>query len=125
MNEHKENVNNEIFKNKECNDPCIVNCSDVQIPKKVNDVLRLGSDFSSSLLSKKKDMVFEIVKDIESNMVRIKKEKDREDIRHKLLKNTYNFLNKSQNISAIDKIIAQSLLLLLLFIKMARTRKDP
>ena len=54
-------------------------------------------------------MVFEIVKNMESNMVKIKKEKDREELRHKLLNTTSNLLNKSRNISAIDKIIAQSL----------------
>ena len=74
----------------------------------MNGVLRLGKDFSSSFLIKKKDMVFEIVKDIESNMIKIKKEKDREELRHKLLNTSSNFLKKSQNIPAIDKIIAQS-----------------
>ena len=54
-------------------------------------------------------MVFEIVKDIESNMIKIKKEKDREELRHKLLNTSSNFFKKSQNITAIDKIIAQSL----------------
>ena len=57
----------------------------------MNDVLRLGKDFSSSFLTKKKDMVFEIVKDIESNMIKIKKEKDREELRHKLLNTSSNF----------------------------------
>ena len=42
LNKHKENSNIKSFKNKEYNDPWIVNCSDVQIPEKVNDVLRLG-----------------------------------------------------------------------------------
>ena len=42
-------------------------------------------------------------------MVKIKKEKDREELRHKLSNTTSNFLNNSQNISAIDKIITQSL----------------
>ena len=91
LNKHKEKANNESFKNKEYNDPWIVNFSDVQIPVKVNDVLRLQSEFSSSFLTKKKDMVFEIVKDIELNMVKTKKEKDREELRHKLLNTTSNF----------------------------------
>ena len=109
LNKHKENAENESFKNKEYNNPWIVNFSDVQIPEKVNDVLRLEKEFSSSFLTKKKDMVFQIVKNIESNMVKIKKEKDRKELRHKLTNTTSNFSLKSQNISAIDKIIAQSL----------------
>ena len=109
MNKLKEKANNESFKNNEYNDPWIVNCSDVEIPEKVNDVLRLGSEFSSSFFTKKKDMVFEIVKDIESNMVKIRKDKDREELWHKLLNTTSNFFFKSQNISAIDKINGQSL----------------
>ena len=62
-------------------------------------------------------MVFEIVKDIESNMIKIKKEKDREELRHELLNTSSNFFLKSQNISAIDKIIAQSLKETKLFFK--------
>ena len=48
-------------------------------------------------------MVFGIIKDIESNMEKIKKEKDRVELRHKLLNTTSNFLNNTQNISAIEK----------------------
>ena len=54
-------------------------------------------------------MVFEIIKDIESNMEKIKIEKDREELRHKLLNTTSNFLNSSQNISALDKSIVKNL----------------
>ena len=80
LNKHKENSNNECHENKEFKDPWIVNCTDVQIPENVNDVLRLGNNFSSSFLTQKKDMVFEILKDIESNMEKINKEKDRKHI---------------------------------------------
>ena len=68
LNKHKENLNNEFNENKEFKDPWIVNCTDVQIPHKVNDVLRLRNNLSSSFITKKKDMVFEIIKDIQSNM---------------------------------------------------------
>ena len=52
-------------------------------------------------------MVFEIIKDIESKMEIIKIEKDREELRHKLLNNPLNFLNSSQNISAVHTSIAK------------------
>ena len=108
----QENDENQEFK-----DPWIVNCTDVQIPDNVNDVLRLGNNFSSSFLTQKKDMVFEIIKDIESNMEKINKEKDREELRHKLLNTTSNFLNSSQKISAIDKSIAKNLKVTKLFLQ--------
>ena len=109
LNKHKVNLNNECHDNKEFKDPWIVNCTDAHIPDNVNDVLRLGNNFSSSFLTKKKDIVFEIIKDTESNMEKIKIEKDREELRHKLLNTTSNFLNSSQNISAVDKSIAKHL----------------
>ena len=40
-------------------------------------------------------MVFEIIKDIKSSMEKIKIEKDREELRHKLLNTTSIFLNSS------------------------------
>ena len=58
LNKHKENSNNESSKNKEYKDPWIVNYSDVQIPENVNDVLRLGKDFNSSFLTRKKGYGF-------------------------------------------------------------------
>ena len=62
-----------------------------------------------SFLTKKKDMVFEIIKGIESNVEKINKGKDREELGHKLLNTTSNFLNSSQKISAIDKFIVKNL----------------
>ena len=50
-------------------------------------------------------MVFEIIKDMESNMEKIKKEKDRKEFRHKPLNATSNVLNSSQKMSAVDKSI--------------------
>ena len=117
LNKHKENFNNECHKNKEFKDPWIVNCTDAPIPDNVNDVLRLGNNFSSSFFTKKKDMVFEIIKDIESNMEKINKEKEREELRHKLLNTTSNFLNSSKKISAIDKSIAKNLKEIKLFLQ--------
>ena len=109
LNKHKENLNNECHDNKEFKDPWLVNCTDAHIPDNVNDVLRLGNNFSSLFSTIKNDMVLEIIKDIESNMEKIKIEKDREELRHKLLNTTYNFLNSSQNISAVDKALAKNL----------------
>ena len=58
-------------------DPWFKNLSDTVIPNAVIDVLRLGEKFISSFLSSKQNIVFQIVKDVESSMSFIKGEEVR------------------------------------------------
>ena len=84
LNQHK--MNNKT----EDEDPWLLNCTDIDIPDTVKDILRLGEKFSSSFLTKKSQQVYEIVKNLEANIEKIP-EKAQDEFRHKILSLSTNF----------------------------------
>ena len=67
------------------NDPWLINCTDTLIPDSVTDIIRLGEKFSSYFLSSKKQHVFEIIKDLGSNIDQIPEVDDRDQLRHSII----------------------------------------
>ena len=76
------------------NDPWLINCTDTLIPDSVTDIIRLGEKFSSFFLSSKKQHVFEIIKDVESNIDKIPEVNDRDQLRHSII--NFSFLVKQE-----------------------------
>ena len=70
--------------NKDYQDPWLINLSDTCIPKNVLDILRLGSDFNSQFTTNKNNHIFEIVKDLEANLIKFP-EKCHDELRHRIL----------------------------------------
>ena len=80
----KQNLNLHRVFEREKSDPWFVNLTDVQVPDSVQDILRLGKDFSSNMINDKSKQMIEIVKDIEANIHEILKS-DQQDFRNKVL----------------------------------------
>lgn len=105
-----ENINLNVHRIKNLEDNWIVNNSNVEIPTNVSDILRLGDKFSSSFVTNKSSIIFDIVKDIESNMHKIPFEVV-DEFRHKVINISEKFIkNKNiNNISQIDREIASKI----------------
>ena len=69
---------------REKSDPWFVNLTDVQVPDCVQNILRLGKDFSSNMINDKSKQMIEIVKDIETDIHKIPRS-DQQDFRNKVL----------------------------------------
>ena len=67
----KQNLNLHRIFEREKSDPWFVNLTDVQVPDSVQDILRLGRDFSSNMTNDKSKQMIDIVKDIEANIHKI------------------------------------------------------
>ena len=89
----KQNLNLHRVFEKEKNDPWFVNLTDVQVPDSVQDILRLGKDFSSNMINDKSKRMTEIVKDIEANIHKIPKS-DQQDFRNKVLHSSKGLVEK-------------------------------
>ena len=69
----KQNLNlHRVFEREKC-DPWFVNLTDVQVTDSVQDILRLGKDFSSNMNNDISKKMIEIVNDIEANTHKIPK----------------------------------------------------
>ena len=81
------------------------------IPNSVIDILRLGEKFSSPHLTSKQNTIFQIVKDVESNMNFIEGEENRDILRHRILNAAKSYFNNPNNniISQNDRIFAQKI----------------
>ena len=99
----KQNLNLHRIFEREKSDPWFVNLTDVQVPDSVQDILRLGKDFSSNMINDKSKQMIEIVKDIEANIHKIPKS-DQQDFRNKVLHLSKGLVEKkSLHISSIDR----------------------
>ena len=92
-------------KNKNNPDPWLINYSNTILPESVSDIIRLGDKFSSSSVSSKNEHIFQIVKDLETNIHKIPEEKQ-DEFRHKVLSLSSKYINKPNHISSIDRSIA-------------------
>ena len=99
LNKHK-NSNNP--------DPWLINYSNIILPDSVSDIIRLGDKFSSSFVSSKKEHIFEIVKDLETNIHKIPEEKQ-DEFRHKVLSLSSKYISKPKHISDFDRSIAMKI----------------
>ena len=99
LNKHKNNNNP---------NPWLKNYSNVALPQSVSDNIRLGNKFSSSFLSSKNEHIFEIVKDLETDIHEIPEEKQ-DEFRHKFLSLSLKYINKPKNISDFDRLIAKNI----------------
>ena len=99
------------------NDPWLINCTDTLIPDSVTDIIRLGEKFSSSFLSSKKQHIFEIIKDVESNIDKIPEVNNRDLLRHSIINIASKYLKEKSHISEIDRIIANNIKETNMFIK--------
>ena len=102
------NLHNTIENNNDFQDPWLINLSDTYIPKGVSDILRLGVNFNSQFTSYKKDHIFEIVEDIETNLMKFPEE-CHDEIRHKVLSISSKYLKKPSQISDVGKTIVKGL----------------
>ena len=59
----KQNLNSYRVFEREKSDPWFVNLTNVQVADSVQDILRLGRDFSSSVVNDKSKQMIEIVKE--------------------------------------------------------------
>ena len=99
LNKHK-NSNNP--------DPWLINYSNIILPDSVSNIIRLGDKFSSSFVSSKNEHIFEIVKDLETNIHKIPEEKQ-DEFRHKVLSLSSKYINKPKHISDFDRSIAMKI----------------
>ena len=83
--QHVNLTNKSYDDNKQVNDPWFNNLSDTTIPNSVIDILRLGEKFNSPHLTSKQNIIFQIVKDVESNMNFIEGGENRDVLRHRIL----------------------------------------
>ena len=92
-------------------DPWFKNFSDTVIPNAVIDVLRLGEKFSSSFLSSKQNIIFQIIKDVKSSISFIEGEEVRDRLGHRVLNSSKTFLNNTNNkkISHEDSMLGQKI----------------
>ena len=99
----KQNLNLHRVFEREKSDPWFVNLTDVQMPDSVQNILRLGKDFSSNMINDKTKKMIEIVKDIKANIHKILKS-DQQDFRNKVLHLSKGLAEKkSLHIGSIDR----------------------
>ena len=99
LNKHKNNNNS---------DPWLINYSNTVLPESVSEIIRLGDKFSTSFVSSENKHIFEIVKDLETNIHKIPEEKQ-DEIRYKVLFLSSKYANKSKQISDFDRLIAKNI----------------
>ena len=85
-------------------DPWLVNLSNIEIPKNVHDLLKLGDTFSNPFIANKKTQALEIIKDIERNIPKVPDE-FKEEFRLKVTNQTKHLLSKQFKVSNLDKQI--------------------
>ena len=85
-------------------DPWLINYFNTILLESVSDIIRLGDKFSSSFVSSKNEHIFEIVKDLETNIHKIPEEKQ-DEFRHKVLSLSSKYINKLKHISDFDRSI--------------------
>ena len=68
-------------------DPWLMNFSNVDLSETVSDIIRLVDKFSSSSLSSKNEHIFEIIKDLETNIHKIPEQERILDFDRLLAKN--------------------------------------
>ena len=99
LNKHKNNHNPDLW---------LINYSNTILPESVSGIIRLGDKFTSSFVSSKNEHIFEIVKDLETNIHKIPEEKQYE-FRHKVLSLSSKYINKPKNISDFNRSIANNI----------------
>ena len=79
-------INLHIMSNnyKDDQDPWLINLCDTCILKNVLDILKLGPDFNSQFTTNKNSHIFEIVKDLEANLIKFP-EKCHDELRYRIL----------------------------------------
>lgn len=110
LNQYKNIICSDDINNDNSNnpDPWLVNCTDIIIPETIKDVLRLSDNFCSSFLINKNKIVFETIKDLETNIYKIP-EDQRDEFRKRVINTSSNFLKKSHHISVTDRVIAKNI----------------
>ena len=66
----KLNLHITLNNNKDYQDPWLINLSDTCIHTNILDILRLGPDLNSQFTTNKNNHIFEIVKDLETNLIK-------------------------------------------------------
>ena len=80
------------------------------------DILRLGPDFNSQFTTNKNNHIFEIVKELEANLIKFP-EKCHDELRHRILSISSKYLKKSTHNSDLDKSIEKGIKLKREFLK--------
>ena len=87
----------------------VLNLTDIQVPDSVQDILRLGKNFSSFMINDKSKQMIEIVEDIEANIHKIPRS-NRQDFRNKVLYLSKGLAEKKRlRINSIDINLAKKL----------------
>lgn len=113
------NIDNITLNKHNCDpskDPWIKNLTNITIPKKAYDLVRLGETFSNSNLANKNEHVIEIMKDIECNLKNVPYD-EKEKLKNYVLNLSNNYLDKFQKVTSFDSLIKESLLELKSFLK--------